>query len=87
MLGDELAVVLGELGQHVLGIDVVGVVVGDALHAGDLADRVQRHAADLAGALGHRVGHREDLVGLLVEQQVEVAEVRAATCASGSSWS
>ena len=74
--GDALAVVLGELGQHVLRVDVVGVVVGDALLAGDLADRVQRGAADLAGALGHRVGHGEDLVGLLVEQQVEVAEVR-----------
>ena len=33
-------------------------------------------AAELAGAFGHGVGHGEDLVGLLVEQEMEVAEVR-----------
>ena len=76
-LAHQLAVVVGELGQHVLRVDVVGVVVGDALAAGDVADRPERHAAELAGAFGDRVGHREDLRRLLVEEQVEVAEVRA----------
>ena len=60
------------------GVDEVGVVVVDALQARDVADRAERGAADLAHALGDVVGHGEDLVGLLVEQQVVVAEVRPA---------
>ena len=75
---DEILVVVAQLGQHVLRRHVVGVVVLDALQARDLADGVQRGAADLADALGHRVGHGEDLIALLVEQQVVVAEMRAA---------
>jgi hypothetical protein len=43
-----------------------------------VADRPERRAADLADALGDRVGHGEQLVRLLVEHQVVVAEVRAA---------
>src|SRR5579871_3219282 len=69
-------VVFAQLGQHVLRRDVVGVVVGDALDAIDLADRAQRTAADLAGALGDVIGHGEDLLGLLIEQQVIVAKMR-----------
>ena len=37
-----------------------------------------RLAADLADTLGDRVGDAEDLVGLLVEDQMVVAEMRAA---------
>ena len=48
-----------------------------ALVPGDVADRAQRDAADLAHALGELVGGGEDLLGLLVEQQMVVAEVRA----------
>jgi hypothetical protein len=43
-----------------------------------MADRTQRLPADLAHALGDRVGHREQLGRLLVQQQVVVAEMRAA---------
>src|SRR5262249_1260151 len=41
-------------------------------------DRAQRRAADLAHALGKLVGSGENLLGLLVEQQVVVAEMRSA---------
>ena len=41
-----------------------------------MADGPQRGAADLAHPLGDIVGRVEDLLALLVEQQVVVAEVR-----------
>jgi hypothetical protein len=41
-----------------------------------MADRAQRRAADLADAFCHRIGHRQDLCGLIVEEQVIVAEMR-----------
>ena len=46
-----------------------------ALQAADMADRAQRRAADLADALCERVGGSENLVGLLVKQQMIVAEM------------
>jgi hypothetical protein len=42
----------------------------------DVADGAQRGAADLAHALGDVVRGRQDLLGLLVEHLVVVAEVR-----------
>src|SRR6516165_7463437 len=39
---------------------------------------MQRQAANFAHALGYLVGGREDLIGLLVEQQMIVAEMRTA---------
>jgi hypothetical protein len=45
--GRERAVVVPQLGQHVLGVDVRGVVV-HALQAGHVADRAQRQPAQLA---------------------------------------
>ena len=57
----------------------IGVVVLDhGLQLGDMADRAQRGAADLADPLGHVVGGAKDVGGLLVEQQVVVAEMRPA---------
>ena len=70
-------VILAQLGQHVLRRHIGRVVVGDPLQPGDVPDRAQRAAADLARPLGQRLGHVEDLRRLLVEQQVIVAEVRA----------
>ena len=67
-----------QLAQHVVGGNERRVVVLEALALGDVADRAQRGAADLAHALGQFVGGGEDLVGLLVEQQVVVAEMRPA---------
>ena len=69
-----------KLGQHVQRIDIVGVVVGDALKPRDLADRVDRQAADLAHPLGNIVGHGEDLVGLLVEQEMKSRKCGPLTC-------
>ena len=43
-----------------------------------MADGPQRLAAELAHALGERVGHRVELVAVLVQQQVVIAKVRAA---------
>src|SRR5262249_8617565 len=52
------------------------VVVEDALQAADLADRPQRGAAELAHALRDRIRRGVELIGLLVEEQVVIAEVR-----------
>jgi hypothetical protein len=60
--GDECLMVLPNLGQHVASIDIVRVVVGDALQPRDVADRVQRRAANLADALGDLVGHGDQLL-------------------------
>ena len=38
----------------------------------------KRQAADLADSLGNRVGHPEELIGLLIEQQLVVAKMRSA---------
>src|SRR5215472_7959768 len=73
----EALVVVGKLGQHVLRCDKLRVVVEQALQSADIADRAQRGTADLARALCDVVGHREDLLGLLVEQQMIVAEMRS----------
>ena len=72
----ELLVVLTQLCQHVERRDIVRVVVQDALHAADLADRAQGRTTDLAHAFGDVVGRGEDLVALFVEQEVVIAEVR-----------
>ena len=43
-----------------------------------MPDRAQRGAADLAHALGEFIGGREDVICLLIEQEVIIAEVPAA---------
>jgi hypothetical protein len=75
-VGGELPVVVAELGKHCRRRDELGVVVEQPLQPADMADRPQRRTADLAHALGDGVGRGEDLVALLVEQQVIIAEVR-----------
>ena len=62
----------------IAGRHELGVVVLDGLELGDMADRAERGAADLADPLGHVVGGGEDVRGLLVQHQVVVAEVRPA---------
>src|SRR5262249_55978163 len=71
----ELLFVGTQLSEHVVGRDEIGVVIENALQTGDVADRAQRGAADLADALGDRVGGGEDLIALLIEQQMVIAEV------------
>src|SRR5207247_431143 len=73
----QLLVVVAQLGKHIERRDEARVIVQHALQAADVADRAQRGAADLADALGDVVGGREDLLGLLVEEKMIVAEVRA----------
>jgi len=75
--GDEGFFVVVEFGEHVCGGDEFGVVIGDALNAGNVADGADRGAADFANALGDFVGAFEELVGVIVEKQVVVAEVRS----------
>jgi hypothetical protein len=66
---DDLLIVAHQLAQHVAGGHIALVVVLDALQLGDLADRPQRDAADLAHTFGDIIGADENLLGLLVEQQ------------------
>ena len=67
-----------EVAQHFQGADERLVVVLDRLQLGDMADRPQRGLAELAHPFGQRVDHGVDLVAVLVEQQVIVAEMRPA---------
>ncbi len=76
--GGERHVVLAQLRQHVQWLDVLRVVVLDALQARNVANRAQRLTAKLADTLRDGIGHRVDLVGLLIEQQMVVAEMRSA---------
>jgi len=67
-----------QLADHVLRRDEVGIVVGYALQAGDMADGADRGPADFAHALGNVVCHGEDLVAVVVEEQMVIAKMRAA---------
>ena len=51
---------------------------GRQLVSRDVADGADRGGTELAGALGDVVRHGEELLGLLVEEQVVVPEMRAA---------
>jgi len=59
-------IVIPQLSKHVLRIDILRIVIKDTLHAGDMSYRAQRGAADFACPLGDRVGHREDLLTVLM---------------------
>jgi len=73
----QLQVVVPKLHQHVPGANLVVVIVLEALVPRDVADGMQRRGADLACPFGDVVGHREDLFGVFIQQQVVVAELRA----------
>src|SRR4029077_1868771 len=62
--------------QHVLRAHILGVVVQNALQAGDVADGTDGGASDLPRPCGDGVGGSEYLIALLVQQEVIVAEVR-----------
>jgi hypothetical protein len=70
-------VVVGQLGDHVQGLDIFRIVIEHALIAGNVTDRSQRKSANLADSLCDWISHREKLVGVLVEKQMVIAEVRA----------
>src|SRR5580698_7713589 len=75
---DEGLVVAVELKQHVAGGHKLLVVIGDALQLGDVADGADGGATYLANALGDGVGDGKNLIGVLVEQKVVVAEMGSA---------
>src|ERR1700704_2960392 len=75
--GGEFLVVLAHFGEHVLRLDIVDIVVLHALYAADMPDGLKRGSTDLAYPLGDGIGHREQLIRLLIEQQMVITEVRA----------
>src|SRR2546425_1013912 len=76
-MAHQLLIVFAQLSQHVARSDITRVVIQDTLQPPDLADRSQGRATDLAHALSDRVGRGEDLLPLLVEEKMIVAEMRA----------
>ena len=71
-------VVFAKLGEHVQRIDVIGVIVLDALNSRDVSDRAQGRTAGFSDAFGDGIGHRVQLIGLFVQQQMVVAEMWSA---------
>src|ERR1700733_2800618 len=76
--GGHVLVVFHQLAQHLARRHIALIVVVDGLQFADLPDRAQRGAAQLANPFGQLIGGGENIVGLLVEQQMIVAEMPAA---------
>jgi hypothetical protein len=74
----EILVVVTQLGQHVHRFDIVRIIIQDSLQASDMIDRPQSHRTHLANSLSDRIGHPEQLTGLLIHHQMVVAKMRAA---------
>src|ERR1700733_11926369 len=53
----EALIVLAQLREHVERVDILGIVVFDALQARNVPDRAQRRATGLADALRNGIGH------------------------------
>ena len=75
---DQGFLVLAKLTQHILRSYVLGIVVGDALQTRDVSDGTDGGSTDLANTLGDFIRHCEELIAVIVEQQVVIAEVRSA---------
>src|SRR6185369_6551362 len=73
-----LLVVFHQFAQHFARRHVFVVVILDGLMLGDLSDRAQRGAAELAYPLGELVGGGENGFRLLVQHQVIIVEMPAA---------
>jgi len=71
----QVSIVVAELGQHLTRKGAPVVVVLQPLMPSNVSDRAKSITADLPDALGDIVGHREDLISMLVREQVVVAEV------------
>src|SRR5215218_3737643 len=71
-------VVCHEFAKHVAWQDKVFVVVTHALKLGDVADRPDGGAADLAHSLGENIDAGFNLLGLLIKEKVIAAEMRSA---------
>src|SRR3989442_9268452 len=75
-LGD-VSIVRQEAVDHLLGKHELFIVVLERLQLGDVRDAPYRRATDPSHPLRQDIDGAEDRVGLLVEQQVVIAEVRA----------
>jgi hypothetical protein len=73
----KLCVVVPQFRDHIERSHVLRIIVQDTLNPGDVTDRSKGRAADLSRALGQRIGHRENLFALIVEQQMIVPEMPA----------
>jgi hypothetical protein len=71
-------IVVSQLAEHVLRTDEFRVVIANTPHSRDVSDGAKRRTADLTHPLGDRIRDRNDLIGLLIEQEVVVAEMRSA---------
>src|SRR5271170_5356422 len=74
----QIQIVRAKLSQHVLRRHVLLVVVLQPLMLRDVADGPESSSAEFACPLGDIVRHREDLSTLIIEQQMVIAEMRAA---------
>ena len=71
-------VVFHQFAKHVDRRNEILVFVFDALQSCNMPDRSQSGSADLAHPLGKHIRHRKDLIALLIQQQVVIAEMWAA---------
>src|SRR5436853_7567417 len=62
-------IVVCQLSKHVRRLDVFRIIVGDPLITRNLTNRVQSNTTNLSNSLCDGVGHREQLLGVFVEQQ------------------
>jgi len=74
----EFLVVVSQFSQHVQRFDVFPIVIGHPLKASNVTNRPQRRTADFTDAFRNGIGHRVDVIGLFIQQQMVVAEVRPA---------
>jgi len=74
-------VIFIEFGQHVGRRDILSIVVSNSRQAVDVANRANSRATDLSHMFCNIVRNRQDLVSVLVEQQLMIAEVRGRSCA------
>jgi hypothetical protein len=74
---DLALVVVHQLQQHVSRGDEIGIVIIDPLKLCDVTNGADGGAADLADPLGQDIDALFDLLGLIVEKEMVVAEMRS----------
>jgi hypothetical protein len=60
--------VFPQFSEDVQRLDVLRIIVQPVLHSRDMTDRFECRPADLSNTFCDRVGHRKNLVSLLIEQ-------------------
>src|SRR5207253_4146501 len=71
------SLVFPEFAQHIGGRNEVRVVVMDTLQSGNVSDRSNSCTADLSSPLRNLIRHGKQLISVIVEQKVIIAEVRS----------